>query len=64
MTAPRYEVGDRVKLTECPSPGAIAAVFKGLVGDYQYRVSWDEFPDDDNLYYERELLPEKENPDG
>ena len=59
----KYKVGDRVQLKMCPDPGTVVEV-KRLPAWDEYRITWDDWPDDHGWYPENQLLPEKENPDG
>jgi hypothetical protein len=55
----KYDVGDRVRMEVCPDPGTVVEV-KRLLGWNEYRMDWDDWPDDHGWYTESQLRPEKE----
>lgn len=56
MSAPRFNVKDRVQLKACPAPGTVAAVWYIPGSPAKYRVDWEEFPDDQRFYPENDLV--------
>ena len=57
MNTPRYKVGDRVCLDLCPDPGTVVEI-RQLPHWNEYRMTWDDWPDDHGWYSENKVLRE------
>ena len=52
----RIEIGDTVRLAECPSLGTVVTVGTDENGYSLVQAIWDDFPNDDNYYCLGELV--------